>query len=150
MPPERAEQRHDVATDQGLAARQTQFLDPEPDEGAAHPVELFEGQELLFGQERHLFRHAIDTAKVAPVGDRYAQIGDRASERVDHKSAQPARLYRLGSARCRPPDPVMVFYSRRVIREISVFPCLGGAYWLLAPSPRTRSAISRCRRRRKR
>ena len=87
MPAERAEQGHDVAPHQRLAAGQAQFLDAEPDKGAAHPVELFEGQQLALRQKIHLFRHAIDTAEVAAVGDRYAQIGDGASKRVDHATA---------------------------------------------------------------
>ena len=84
MAAERAEEGHDVAADQRLTAGQAELLDAEPDEGAAHPVELFEGQELGFRQKRHLFRHAIDAAEVAAVGDRYAQIGDGSSKRVDH------------------------------------------------------------------
>src|ERR1700730_4716448 len=84
MAAERAEQGHDVAPHQWLAAGQAEFLDAEPDEGGAHAVELFEGQELGFRQKNHLFRHAIDAAEVAAVGDRYAQICDGSSKRVDH------------------------------------------------------------------
>src|SRR5580692_3938810 len=84
MAAERAEQGHDVAPHQWLAAGQAEFLDAEPDEGGAHAVELFEGQELGFRQKSHLFRHAIDAAEVAAVGDRYAQIADGSSKRVDH------------------------------------------------------------------
>ena len=92
MPPKGAEQSHDVAAHQGLATGQAQFFHPEPDKRAAHPVELFEGQQLLLGQEGHLFRHAIDAAEIAPVGDRYAQIGDGASERVDHEKLSLAPI----------------------------------------------------------
>src|ERR1700736_6629726 len=84
MAAERAEQGHDVAPHQWLAARPAEVLDAEPDEGGAHAVELFEGQELGFRQKNHLFRHAIDAAEVAAVGDRYAQICDGSSKRVDH------------------------------------------------------------------
>src|SRR5437870_2972379 len=84
MPAEGAKQGHDVAADQRLTAGQPQFPDAEPNEGAAYAVELFEGQKLGFRQKRHLFRHAIDTAEVAAIGDRYAQIGDASSKRVDH------------------------------------------------------------------
>src|ERR1044072_6290913 len=103
MPADGAEQGHDVAAHQRLAAGEAKFLAPEPDEGATHPVELLKGQELLLGQKGHLFRHAINTAEIAPVGDRYAQIGDRASERVDHeKLSLPRELYRRDEAQCRP------------------------------------------------
>ena len=34
-------------------------------------------------QKRHVFRHAIDAAEIAPVGDRDAQIGNDPAERVD-------------------------------------------------------------------
>src|SRR5258708_36595623 len=84
MTAERAEQGHDVAPHQRLTTGQAQFLDAEPDEGAAYPVELFEGQELGFRQKSHLFCHAIDATKVAAVGDRYAQIADGSSKRADH------------------------------------------------------------------
>ena len=84
VPAERAEQGHDVAPHQRLAAGQAQLPDAEPDEGAAHPVELLEGQQLRLRQKVHLFRHAIDAAEVAAVGHRYAQIGDGASKRIDH------------------------------------------------------------------
>src|SRR5207245_9163153 len=84
MAAERAEQGHDVAPHQRLTAGQAELLDAEPDEGATHAVELFEGQELRFRQKNHLFRHAIDAAEVATVGDRNSQVGDGSSKRVDH------------------------------------------------------------------
>jgi hypothetical protein len=84
MAAERAEQRQDVAAHQRLAPGQTQLAHPEPDEGAAQPVELFEGEHLGFGQESHVFRHAIDAAEVASVGHRDAQIGDVPAKGVDH------------------------------------------------------------------
>jgi hypothetical protein len=66
---EHPKEGHDVAAHQRLAASQPQLLDPEPDKGAADPVELFQGQQLGLRQESHLLRHAIHTAEVAPVGD---------------------------------------------------------------------------------
>src|SRR5262249_43348437 len=84
VPAERAEQAHYVAADERLAAGQAELFDAEPDESAAHPVELLQGQELSFGKKRHLFRHAIDAAEVAAVGYRYAEVGYRSSKRVDH------------------------------------------------------------------
>ena len=44
------------------------------DEGRAEPVELLEREQVLLRQEGHVFRHAIDAAEVAAVGDRNAQI----------------------------------------------------------------------------
>ena len=122
MPAERAEQGHDVAADQRLAAGQAKLFDAEPDEGAAHPVELLEGQKLGFRQKSHLFRHAIDAAEVAAVGDRYAQIGDGSSKRVDHAwlARTAAHLVKIGA---RPanvaPDLVMVIPAlpRRLLGE---------------------------------
>src|ERR1700682_6340474 len=84
MTTERAEQGHYIAAHQRFAAGQAQLSDAEPNKRAAHAVELFERQQLGFRQKRHLFRHAIDTAEVAPVGDRYAQICDGPSKRVVH------------------------------------------------------------------
>ena len=44
---------------------------------------LLEGQNLLFRQKGHVFRHAIDAAEVAAVGHRDPQIGDMPAERID-------------------------------------------------------------------
>ena len=79
----RAEEGHDPLADQRLAAGDAQLLDAEADEGRAEPVELLQRQELGLGQELHVLRHAVDAAEVATVGDRHAQVGDRARERVD-------------------------------------------------------------------
>ena len=87
MPAKRAEQRHDVAPHERLAAGEAELSDAEPDEGAAYPVELLKGEQFGFRQKRHLFRHAIDAAEVAAIGDRYAQISDGSSEWVDHACA---------------------------------------------------------------
>ena len=48
-------------------------------------VELLQGQNLLFRQKGHVFRHAIDAAEVAAVGHRDPQIGDRGG-RTDRSS----------------------------------------------------------------
>ena len=79
-----AHQMHDVLAHQRLAAGQPQLADALLDEDGAEPVELFERQQVLLRQEGHVLGHAIGAAEVAAVGDRYAQIGDRATERVDH------------------------------------------------------------------
>ena len=91
MTTERAEERHDVAPYQRFATGQAQLSDAEPNKRAAHSVELFERQQLGSRQEGHLFRHAIHAAEVAPVGNRYAQIGDGSSERVDQRPSSCGR-----------------------------------------------------------
>ena len=80
---ERGDERHDPAAHQRFAAGEPQLSDPARDEGAAQPVELFEREQVGLGQKGHVLRHAIDAAKIATVGHRDAQIGDRAPERVD-------------------------------------------------------------------
>ena len=84
MARERAEQEHDVLAHQGFAAGEAQLLHALADEGAAQPVQLLERQDLRLRQERHVLRHAIDAAEIAPVGDGDAQVADMAAERIDH------------------------------------------------------------------
>ncbi len=85
MARERGDERHDPAAHQRFAAGKPQLSDPACDERAAHPVELFEREQIGLRQEGHVFRHAIDAAKVATIGHRDAQIGDRPPERVDQR-----------------------------------------------------------------
>ena len=85
MARERGDERHDAAPHQRLATGEPQLSDPACNEGAAQPVEFFERQQVALRQERHVLRHAIDAAKIATIGHRDAQIGDRASERVDER-----------------------------------------------------------------
>ena len=88
MARQRAHQRHHVAADEGLAAGQTQLSHALGDEGRAQPVEFFEREQIGLGQERHVFRHAIEAAQVAAVGDRHPQIADRPAKRVGHRARQ--------------------------------------------------------------
>jgi hypothetical protein len=85
MPRERAEQGRDAAADQRFAASQAKLAHPAPDEGRAQPVEFLECQQIGFGQERHMFRHAIDTAEIAAIRHRDTQIGNLAAERIDQR-----------------------------------------------------------------
>ena len=88
-----ADQAHDVAPDQGLAAGQAQLAHALAHEGAAQAVQLLEAQDLGLGQEGHVFRHAVDTAEVAAVSDRNPEIGDRPAEGIDHRThAAPPNL----------------------------------------------------------
>ena len=98
------EQGHHIAPDQGLAAGDAYLAGPQADEGRADAVQLLKRQHFPLRQERHVLGHAVDAAKVAAVGDRYAEIGDGAAERIDHwchtgpfrqlKCAIPARRSR--------------------------------------------------------
>ena len=85
MARERAHQGHDGAPHQRLAAGQPQLAHAARDERAAQPVELFEREQVLLRQERHVLRHAVDAAEIAAVGHRDAQIGDRPLERIDQR-----------------------------------------------------------------
>ena len=86
---EAAEQRQHALPHQRLPARQADLLDAEVDEGAAKPVEFLERQDLRLRQEGHVFRHAIDAAQVAAVGDRDPEIADGTPERIDHGWRNP-------------------------------------------------------------
>jgi hypothetical protein len=90
---------HDVAPDQRLAAGQPQLAHAAGDEGRAQPVEFLQRQNLLLGQERHVLGHAVDAAEVAAVGDRDAQVGDFAAERVDAGQAAGQAMARAGKRR---------------------------------------------------
>jgi len=88
MARERADQRHHVASDQRFAAGQPQFPHTLGDEGRAKPVELFEREQVGLGQECHVFRHAIEAAQIAAVGDRNPQITDGPAEWVGHRTGR--------------------------------------------------------------
>ena len=78
-------ERHDAAPDQRLAAGEAKLAHAARDEGGAQPVELFQRQNIGLGQEGHVLGHAVDAAEIAAVGDRDAQIGDVAAERIDQR-----------------------------------------------------------------
>ena len=88
-----ANERHDPAPHQRLAAGEPQLAHAARDEGAAQPVELLERQQVGLRQERHVLRHAVDAAEVAAVGHRDAQIGD-ARARTDRPGAGAASANR--------------------------------------------------------
>ena len=76
---------HDPLAHQRLAPCDAQFLHPEIDKVGAQPIQLFQRQKFLFGQEGHILGHAINTAKVTAICNRDAQIGDSAGERVNQR-----------------------------------------------------------------
>ncbi len=83
MAREAFDQRHDALAHQRLAAGQPQLLDALLNENRADPVQLLDGQQVLLRQECHVFGHAIDTAEIAAVGHRHAEIGNAAPKRID-------------------------------------------------------------------
>ena len=83
MPRQRLDQAHDVPPYQRLAAGEPELPHPAADEGGGDPVDLLEGQDLLFRQKGHVFRHAVNAAEIAAVGHRDPEIGDLAAERID-------------------------------------------------------------------
>ena len=89
-----AHEVHDVLAHQRLAAGEPQLAHAFFHEDGAQPVEFLEAEQIALRQERHVFRHAVSAAEVAAVGDRHAQIRDRAAERIDHGAGivhMPAR-----------------------------------------------------------
>lgn len=87
MPRQLAHQMHDVLAHQRFAAGEAQFAHTLFDEDGAEPVKFLKRQQILLGKERHVLGHAIGTAEIAAVGDRHAQVADRATERIDHVHA---------------------------------------------------------------
>src|SRR6478672_9128709 len=83
MPRQRLDQSHDIPPYQRLAAGEPELPHPAADEGGGDPVDLLEGQDLLFRQKGHVFRHAVNAAEIATVGHRDPQIGDLAAKRID-------------------------------------------------------------------
>ena len=78
-----------VAAHERLTARDADLPHAAVDEDARDPRDLLERQELAPLEEAviaavDLLRHAVDAAEVAAVGDRDAQVAQRASEGVEH------------------------------------------------------------------
>jgi hypothetical protein len=59
------------------------------DEGRTQAIELFQSQDFRFRQKRHVFRHAVDAAEIAPIRHQDAQIGNGAAERVGRGFGRP-------------------------------------------------------------
>ena len=77
--------RHDPFAHERLAAGDAQFFDTEPDESRGQPVQLFERQQFFLRQKGHVLCHAIDAAEIAPIGNRYPQIGDGPCKRINQR-----------------------------------------------------------------
>ena len=70
--------RLDVAAHHRLAASQTDLLNAQRDKDVADVFDLFVGEHLLFRRNGRLaVRQAIETTKIAAVGQRHAQIAYR-------------------------------------------------------------------------
>src|SRR5262245_49725370 len=93
-----ADQSHNSPTHQGFAASQPQLGNAFRDECAAEPIEFLKTQQIGLGQERHMFRHAVDATEITSISDRYAQIGDGALEWVNQS---PRCLPRAIKFNCR-------------------------------------------------
>ena len=85
MPAKFPHQNVDIAPDQRLAARQPYFANAMFDETRCDKRDFGVIEYVCTGQECLMLRHAIGAAKIAPVGDRYSQIIDCASEIVLHR-----------------------------------------------------------------
>ena len=77
------EKRHDPAPNERFAARNPQLFDAKTDKGAAQPIQLFERQEVLFGEKLHILGHAIDAAEIATVCNGHPKVFNRACEGID-------------------------------------------------------------------
>ena len=80
----------DVAADERLAARDPHDPYAEPGENGGDTCDLLEAQQLLALEEDvvaavDLFRHAVDAAKVAAVGDRDAERLERPVQLVEER-----------------------------------------------------------------
>jgi hypothetical protein len=83
MPPHAFNQRHDALAHQRLAARKPDLANALFNEGRTHPVQLFQREQVTLGQKRHVLGHAIDTAEVATIRHRHAQIADMPAEGIN-------------------------------------------------------------------
>ncbi len=91
MPPDPAHQIANIAPHQRLAASQPDLVDAARYEQVGQQRDLLQREHLIFGQELHLFRHAIAATQVAAVRDGYAQIADPAAQAVGHLRARRVR-----------------------------------------------------------
>ena len=85
-------ERHNAFAHERLAARDAQFFNAKADKCAAHAVKLLKGEQLLFGQKRHVFGHAVDTAEIATVCHGDAQVRNRAGEGINQRRFHALQL----------------------------------------------------------
>jgi hypothetical protein len=74
----------DAPAHQRLAPGQADMPDPAADQQTGQPVQLFQRQQVLLGQELHVLGHAISAAQIAAVGHRQADIIHGPAEGIDH------------------------------------------------------------------
>ncbi len=104
---ERGDQALELAAQQRLAARDPDLLDPMCGEDPHEPLDLLEREQLAAIQEavlaaEDLFRHAVDAAEVAAVGDRDAQVAQGPAEYVGYVRVHGFRVTRVGERSSRP------------------------------------------------
>src|SRR5699024_1010516 len=92
-----ADQRVQVAAQQGLAAGQTQLVHAEAGKQSRQPRDLLEIQQFPLGQELVLAteqfpRHAVAAAEIAAVGQRNTQVAQRSLEDIGHTVHDASRI----------------------------------------------------------
>ena len=104
------EQRHHILAHQGLAAGDAQPLHTLVHKDQAEPLQFLKCEHLRLGQKAHMLAHAIDTAKIAAVRHRDAQIGDGTAETVLHAG----RIACFGDEKAlMEPEALHLFHRRR-------------------------------------
>ena len=88
-----AKQLHDILPYQRFAAGDANLVDAELDEGTADAFHFFQRQQLRARHELHLFRHAVNAAQIAAVGDRQTDVADVATETVEAEKFWAAEEY---------------------------------------------------------
>ena len=129
----------ELLAEQRLAAGEADLLDAERDERARDALELLEAQQLLAVHEpvvvaEDRLRHAVGAAEVAAVGDRDAQVADRAAERVERVHTHSVRNVRI--ARVRALDVVLPEFDHNEVHaiELDADPERAVASFLAAPA----------------
>ena len=77
----------ELVPEEGFAAGEAYLADAETDEETGHAADLFEGEDVVLGEEavalaEDLCGHAEGAAEVAPIGDGYAQVPEGPPEEV--------------------------------------------------------------------
>lgn len=97
MTAELTDQDIDIASRQRLAAGQADFANAMLDETPRNQGDFGIVEQVAAGQECLLFGHTIGATEIAPVGDRYPQIINIASETVLHRQTDLSSLFRAGN-----------------------------------------------------
>ena len=83
---EAADQYGQIAADEGFAAGDAELADSQTHGDAHEALDLFESQNLAALHELHAgFRHAVEAADIAAIGDADAQVVVDAAEGIDER-----------------------------------------------------------------